>query len=92
MKRHLLVFFLALLFSGARCFGGDEWGSSVAATSVDLFIARPFTLAATIGGAALWFITLPITAPTRTHKDALEIMVKTPCRLTFQRDLGDFDQ
>ncbi|HEY0550021.1 MAG TPA: hypothetical protein VGF13_10505 [Verrucomicrobiae bacterium] len=90
MKKYLSIVVLATLLTGSRCFGGDDWGPRVSATTVDLFIARPFTFAATIAGGALWFITLPITLPTKTHKEALEVMVKTPCELTFRRDLGYF--
>ncbi len=90
MKKYLLITLLAMFFADTRCYGEEEWGSRVAATTVDLFIARPFTLVATIAGAALWVVTLPITAPTKTHRDALDVMVTTPCRLTFQRELGDF--
>ena len=64
----------------------------MAATSTDLFIARPFTFLATIAGGALWVVTLPVTAPTKTHRDALDVMVKTPYRLTFDRALGDFSE
>ena len=91
MQKQLLSFLFVLLFSGASCLG-DDWSSRVAATSADLFIARPFTFAAMIGGAALWVVTLPITAPTKTHKDALDVMVKSPYRFTFHRDLGEFDE
>lgn len=45
-----------------------------------------------MAGAALWFMTLPITAPMKIHQDVLDVMVKTPCRLTFRRELGDFSE
>ncbi len=92
MKKYLLLSLLALFVAGTRCFGEEDWSSRVSATSADLFIARPFTFAASIAGAALWFVTLPITAPTKTHKDALDVMVTTPWRLTFKRELGDFSE
>ena len=92
MKKFLLIALLAILPASTTCFGAEEWSNRVAATSIDLFIARPFTLAATIAGAALWFVTLPVTAATKTHKDALDVMVTTPAQLTFQRELGDFTE
>ena len=92
MKKYFLIALLAMFFAGTPCFGGEEWSSRMAATSTDLFIARPFTFAATIIGSALWFVTLPITLPTKTHKDALDVMVTTPARFTFQRELGEFSE
>ena len=92
MKKYLLIAGLALCLTGTRCFGTEEWSWRVARTSVDLFIARPFTFAATAIGGVLWVVTLPVTAPTKTHEDALDVMVKTPARYTFQRELGDFTE
>jgi hypothetical protein len=92
MKKCLLIAVLAMFFAGPRCLGAEEWGQRVAVTSTDLLIARPFTFAATIAGAAFWAVTLPISVPTKTHRDALDIMVKTPYRLTFERDLGYFSK
>ena len=92
MKKYVFIAAIAFFLASPRCLRAEEWGSRVAATSVDLFIARPFLLGATIAGGALWFVTLPITGPTRTYKKALDVMVTTPCQLTFQRDLGEFDE
>lgn len=92
MKKHLLIAVLAMFFAGTECVRAEEWASRWAATSTDLFIARPFTFVATIAGAALWIVALPITLPTKTHQEALDVMVKTPCRLTFQRELGDYTE
>ena len=92
MKKCFSIVVLAALLTGSPCFGGDDWGWRVGATTVDLFIARPFTFAATVVGGALWFVTLPITLPTKTEKDALDVMVKTPSDLTFRRELGDFSE
>jgi hypothetical protein len=92
MKKCMFIAMFAICLIGPRCLGAEEWSSRVAATSVDLFIARPFLLGATIAGAALWFVTLPITGPAKMHEKALDVMVKTPCQLTFHRELGDFDE
>ena len=92
MKKFLLIAVFLVFLTGPPCLRAEDWGSRVAATTADLFIARPFTFAATIIGAALWVVTLPITAPTKTHQDALDVMVKTPCQLTFDRELGDFTE
>ena len=92
MRKSFLITVLAICFTSLPCLGAEEWGSRVAKTTTDLFIARPFTFAATIVGAALWVVTLPVTIPTKTHHDALDVMVKTPSRLTFQRELGDFSE
>ena len=92
MRKPLFIAVIGVFLISPSCLHADDWGSRVAATTVDLFIARPFLLGATIGGAALWLVTLPITAPTKTHAEARDVMITTPGRLTFQRKLGDFNE
>jgi hypothetical protein len=87
-----LAALLIAWLTGAPSLKAEEWSERVAATTVDLFIARPFTFVSTIIGGALWVVTLPITAPTKTHKDALDVMVIKPWELTFDRELGEFHE
>jgi hypothetical protein len=92
MKKFLLVVMCVLFLGTGRSQAGDDWGWRVARTTVDLFIARPFTFAATAIGAGIWAVTLPVTAATKTHKDAFEVMVEQPWQYTVDRPLGDFDE
>ena len=90
MKKLFLALLCAACLVPDRCAAAEEWGWRVARTSVDLFIARPFTFAATIAGSALWVATLPVTAPTKTHEDAFDVMIAQPWRMTVDRPLGEF--
>ena len=91
MKKLFLIAACAVLFTNTSCLAADDWGSRVAATTTDVLIARPFTFVATIVGAAFWAVTLPITAPTHTAKDALDVMVIKPWEFTFDRPLGEYE-
>jgi hypothetical protein len=91
-KHLLLVVFCALLFSQSHVNAAEEYGWRFASTTVDIFIARPFTFAATVVGGAIWAIALPITAPTHTSEEALDALVKQPWGLTIDRPLGDFGE
>jgi hypothetical protein len=92
MKRLLPVLACLLLLSESRSFGRDDWGLRVVTTTVDIVIARPFTFAATLIGAAVWTATLPITIPTKTATDSREVMIDAPWQFTFHRPLGDFEE
>lgn len=83
-----VLFTLALTSVQLRAAEAYEW--RFAAATTDIFIARPFTFAATILGGALWTIALPITAPTHTAKESFDALVRQPWDLTFDRELGDF--
>lgn len=91
MKKFLLVLICGLVLAAdSRCHA-EDWGWRVGRTAVDLFIARPFTLAATGVGAVIWGVTLPITMPIKVHKDAYETMVVEPWQYTVDRPLGEFE-
>lgn len=91
MKKFLLVLGCALFLASSQCQAAEDWGWRVASTTVDIFIARPFTFAATAVGACIWTVTLPITLPTKTSKDAFDVMVESPWNYTVHRPLGDFE-
>jgi hypothetical protein len=89
MKKLLAICCCALAFAQPAS-AADEYGFRFAAVTTDIFIARPFTFAATVLGGAIWAVSLPITAPTRTSEEALDALVVLPWELTFDRELGDF--
>jgi hypothetical protein len=92
MKKLLFVCVCALVLgSSSPCNAAEDWGWRVAKTTVDIFIARPFTFAATAIGAAIWTATLPITLPTKTSWDAFDTMIAAPWGYTVDRPLGDFE-
>jgi len=91
MKKVFFVLVCFLFLGSSQTFAAEEWGWRVGRTMVDLFIARPFTLAATAIGGAVWTATLPITLPTKTSKDAFDTIVQSPWQYTVDRPLGDFE-
>lgn len=58
------------------------------AVTGDLLIARPIMLLRTIGGAALFTVTLPVTAITGNASEVGDALVAKPARHTFKRCLG----
>jgi hypothetical protein len=91
MKKLFFVFVFAVFLGSSQCQAAEDWGWRIASTTVDIFVARPFTFAATAIGAVIWTATLPITLPTKTNKDAFDTMVATPWAYTVDRPLGDFE-
>ncbi|MCE9664570.1 hypothetical protein LY622_14110 [Halomonas sp. M5N1S17] len=54
----------------------------------DALIARPLLLVATLGGTALFVVSLPFSAMGGNVDQAAETLVKTPAEATFRRCLG----
>ena len=92
MRKLSLAIVVALALTSTSVRAAEEYEWRFAATTTDIFIARPFTFAASLIGGALWVVALPITAPTRTGQESFDVLVKTPWNLTFKRELGDFTQ
>lgn len=68
----------------------DSDGDAVSVV-VDVTVARPFTLALTILGSAVFAVSLPIAIPTGSVKRAAHILVAQPAKDTFTRPVGDLD-
>jgi hypothetical protein len=62
-----------------------------AAMTMDLLLARPGGLVATIAGAAIFVVSVPFSALGGNTGEAWDSLVATPAAYTFQRPLGDFD-
>jgi hypothetical protein len=54
----------------------------------DAIVLRPFGIAATVFGAAVFVVALPFTLPTRSVDKAAQKLVVDPARFTFVRPLG----
>ena len=61
------------------------------ATAVDVAVARPISFAATIIGAALFVVSLPVAIPSGSVKDTAHALVVAPAKDTFIRPVGDLD-
>jgi hypothetical protein len=92
MKNFFAGALLFLLFTTTSTRAAEEYGWRFAATTTDIFLARPFTFAASLLGGAIWTVALPITLPTRNANESFDALVRHPWDLTFNRDLGDFGE
>ena len=54
----------------------------------DVIVLRPFGIAATVLGAAVFVVSLPFTLPTRSVDKAAQKLVVDPAKFTFARPLG----
>lgn len=57
---------------------------------LDVVVARPLGLVATVLGAALTVVALPFTIPSGSVEDSARELVVRPAEYTFKRPLGDF--
>jgi len=64
---------------------------SAGEVAADVIIARPACLAATVIGAALFIVSLPIAAISKSVDTSREVLVVKPAKATFTRPLGDLD-
>ena len=56
----------------------------------DALIARPIGLITTVGGSAIYVVSLPFSLLGGNEKKAREKLVKEPASYTFKRPLGEF--
>jgi len=58
---------------------------------VDVLVARPISLAVTTLGSALFVVSLPFAAASRSTHETAQTLVVGPARDLFTRPVGDFD-
>ncbi len=56
---------------------------------LDLLVARPLSVAAGVGGSAVFVATLPFTVPSGTTKDAANMLILQPFQFSFNRKVPD---
>ena len=76
------------LASVQPCRADDDKGAGMI---VDVLIARPAGLAATLIGSAFFVVVLPFAAMSKSVDKAAEHLVMKPAKMTFTRPIGDFD-
>ena len=64
-------------------------GGDPVSVVVDVLVARPVSFAATMVGSALFVVSLPFAAVSRSTKDTAETLVAAPARDLFTRPVGD---
>ena len=63
------------------------------ATSEDMMyevVVRPLSLLSTIGGSAMYVVTLPFSMASGSDQEAKRLLVDKPYEATFNRKMGDF--
>jgi len=89
MKTKLLTALCALtVLASATPAHADE--DKTLPAIMDVGLVRPGCLAATIGGSALFVLTLPFSAMSKSVKKSAHSLVVYPARATFKRPVGDF--
>lgn len=58
--------------------------------AVDVVVARPLWFAATVVGGALFVVSLPVAALSKSVDQTAKTLVVKPAHATFKRPLGDF--
>ena len=79
---------MAFLFAQTPRSSAQEDGSPEA-IAADVLIVRPLCLAATVIGAALFVVSLPIAIASHSTSETARQLVGLPARATFTRRLGD---
>jgi hypothetical protein len=89
----VLAISLLLLSAPPALAAEDPGGTGDKATDmvVDILVARPLGLAATVAGTALTVIALPFTLPSGSVQKSYESLVAEPAAYTFKRPLGEFE-
>ena len=89
MKRVLSATICLLLLLGSapstQAFDDDTFEAAAA----DILVVRPASFVATIIGSALFVVSLPFTAISKSVPNAAEALVAVPARNTFTRPVGE---
>ncbi|MDT8880613.1 hypothetical protein RSO68_14145 [Halomonas saccharevitans] len=84
-----LVLAMSVAGQSAMAIGNDETiQPSGGAMIVDAVVARPLLAAATLGGTAIFLVSLPFSALGGNVDTAADTLIKTPAEATFRRCLG----
>jgi hypothetical protein len=91
MKAKLITIGIAsvMLLTSFPASASDDSGPFTVA--MDVAVVRPGCLAATIVGSALFVVSLPLAAISKSVKKSAQTLVVKPARATFTRPLGDMD-
>lgn len=68
----------------------EEREIGAGAMAADFFFIRPFGIAATVVGSAVFIVALPFSAVAGNAEHTYDKLVLDPAKFTFQRPLGSF--
>jgi uncharacterized MAPEG superfamily protein len=88
-KRITAAVVTAVLLTSTFSRAGDP-SNHFEAVAADVVIARPLWFAATVVGAGLFIVALPVAAMSKSVQKTAKTLVETPAHATFTRALGDF--
>lgn len=90
MNSRLVAWSLLLTIgTSTHAFARDTTGD-FEAVAADVIIARPCWLVATVIGGALFVVSLPVAAMSKSVDKTARTLVAKPAHATFTRPLGDF--
>lgn len=89
MKIKLLtaIFAITLLSSATPSYAYEDRSLDVI---TDVTVVRPVCLIATAACCAVWVVTLPFQAMSKSVKSTAHTMVVVPAKATFTRPVGDY--
>lgn len=92
MKTKLITFLCAIAF----CFTATnstlaQTRPDPAAVVADVVVVRPVCLVATIVGSVFFVVSWPIAAISKSVKTTADVLVVSPAKATFTRQMGDLD-
>lgn len=95
MNKKLKAWFIALVLAVAPLAATAENNDTVTGDKatdmvVDLVVARPLGLAATVIGTVLTVVALPFTIPSGSVESSARELIVKPAEYTFNRPLGEF--
>ncbi len=89
MKKKALCIACAVWFTFGTATPSFAFGDgSPEAVAGDALVVRPFCLAATIVGSAVFLVALPVAAISKSTKSTADALVVGPAKATFTRPLG----
>ena len=90
VKLSTAICVLAVILGSAASSSASEDNGPLTVTA-DALVIRPACLVATVLGSAIFVVSLPAAAISKSVKKTADTPVAKPARATFTRELGDMD-
>ncbi len=89
MKRFLILITSALFLAASAPRTQAFEDRSFEAVAGDVLVVRPLSFVATVLGSALFVLSLPVAAISKSTPETAEALVMRPARATFTRPMGE---
>ena len=90
MKKMVIAMFIVSALISTSVPGFADEGASATGMVMDVFIARPGGMVATVLGSAVFIVALPFAAISGSVDPVVQKLVVAPFKFTFTRPVGDF--